>query len=55
MVANKSLFFPPVVPFGRLSEPRKDLKNAINPDAEGGNGASKKFWDWNEEQVKPYM
>jgi hypothetical protein len=27
---------------------------ASKMESEGGNGIAHKFWEWNEEQVKPY-
>ncbi|ORY61261.1 uncharacterized protein BCR38DRAFT_467283 [Pseudomassariella vexata] len=34
-----------VVPFGR----------AIKSEAEGGTGGTRKFWEWTEDQVRPYL
>ena len=25
------------------------------PEKEGGSGVAEKFWEWSEEQVKPYL
>ncbi|KAI1377174.1 putative short-chain dehydrogenase [Hypoxylon crocopeplum] len=44
-----------VVPFGRILPIRKDLMEATKTAEEGGNGTGKKFWEWTEEQVKPYI
>ncbi|KAF2491900.1 NAD(P)-binding protein [Lophium mytilinum] len=44
-----------VVPWGRISPIRKDLVAATKTEAEGGNGNAAKFWDWTEEQIKPYL
>jgi hypothetical protein len=44
-----------VIPWGRFGPVRKDLKEAAIPLSEGGTGIAKKFWEWNEEQVKPYV
>ncbi|KAI1813259.1 short-chain dehydrogenase [Poronia punctata] len=44
-----------VIPFGRLGKIRKDLEEATRSEAEGGNGNSARFWDWTEEQIKPYI
>lgn len=35
--------------------PRKDLKEATKTQAEGGSGIAKDFWEWNEEQVRPFL
>ncbi|KAI0198379.1 hypothetical protein F4808DRAFT_472852 [Astrocystis sublimbata] len=43
-----------VVPFGRIYPIREDLDKAKVLEAEGGTGATRKFWEWTEEQVKPY-
>jgi len=44
-----------VVPWGRFMEIRKDLFDASKTVAEGGTGLAQKFWEWNEEQIKPYL
>lgn len=44
-----------VVPWGRILPIRKDLVAATKTEAEGGTGGAAKFWEWNEEQVKPYL
>jgi hypothetical protein len=36
-------------------EIRKDLFDASKAVAEGGTGLAQKFWEWNEEQIKPYL
>ncbi|KAI1330246.1 short-chain dehydrogenase [Xylariaceae sp. FL0255] len=43
-----------VIPFGRLAAIRKDLLAATKSPEEGGNGTVAKFWEWSEEQVKPF-
>ncbi|KAI1442349.1 short-chain dehydrogenase [Annulohypoxylon stygium] len=43
-----------VVPWGRFADIRKDILQGSKPLSEGGTGIAQKFWDWNEEQVKPY-
>lgn len=45
----------PVVPFGRIYSIRSDLDFATRTEAEGGTGGVLKFWEWSEEQVKPYL
>ena len=44
-----------VVPWGRFAPLRKDLEESGKSEAEGGTGVASKFWDWTEEQVKPYL
>jgi len=45
-----------IQPWGRLGVPlRKDLVAASKTEAEGGTGIAAKFWEWSEEQVKPYL
>ncbi|KXX74202.1 Retinol dehydrogenase 12 [Madurella mycetomatis] len=44
-----------VVPFGRFYPIRSDLEAATKSEAEDGNGATQKFWDWSEEQVQGYL
>jgi hypothetical protein len=36
----------PVSPFGKIETVRKDM---VDPELGG------KFWEWSEEQVKPYL
>ena len=47
-----------VIPWGRLRAdedcPRKDIILALRSEEEGGLGYGKKFWDWCEEQWKPF-
>lgn len=43
-----------VAPWGRPVPTRSDLEAAAKTEAEGGSGIAKKFWEWSEEQVKPY-
>ncbi|KAJ4392137.1 short-chain alcohol dehydrogenase [Gnomoniopsis smithogilvyi] len=45
-----------VVPFGRIYPIRDDLTLTSTTEAEGGIEESlKKFWEWSEAQVKPYL
>ncbi|KAB5522168.1 putative estradiol 17 beta-dehydrogenase [Coniochaeta sp. 2T2.1] len=44
-----------VAQFGRFYLPRKDLIKATKLESEGGTGGAYKFWEWNEEQVKPNL
>ncbi|KAF1828199.1 NAD(P)-binding protein [Decorospora gaudefroyi] len=44
-----------VVPWGRVHPLREDLHVAAKPVTEGGNGHSKAFWDWSEDQVKEFL
>jgi retinol dehydrogenase-12 len=34
---------------------RPDLLEASKDVDEGGTGIAKKFWEWTEEQIKPYL
>ncbi|KAF4617066.1 hypothetical protein G7Y89_g15081 [Cudoniella acicularis] len=44
-----------IIPWGRFYPIRKDLVAATKTKAEGGNGGAHNFWEWTEEQVKPYL
>ncbi|KAJ5578004.1 Short-chain dehydrogenase/reductase SDR [Penicillium hispanicum] len=48
-----------VIPWGRIRPdeacPRKDIVQAIVPSEQGGLGYASKFWDWCEEQWKPFV
>ncbi|KAE8449297.1 hypothetical protein EG329_008198 [Mollisiaceae sp. DMI_Dod_QoI] len=43
-----------IVPWGNFADIRKDLLDATKTEAEGGSGIGRKFWEWNEEQVKSF-
>lgn len=34
---------------------RKDLQEATKAKAEGGSGVAGDFWDWTEEQIRPFI
>ena len=45
-----------VAPWGRINHHlRKDLVLAQRTEEEGGTGVAEKFWEWTDEQVKPYV
>jgi len=44
-----------IIPWGRLGTIREDLQQSAKSEAEGGTGVAEKFWEWTEEQVKPYQ
>ncbi|KAI5863278.1 short-chain dehydrogenase [Durotheca rogersii] len=44
-----------IIPWGRFGEIRKDLVLGSKPVSEGGTGIAQQFWEWSEEQVKPYV
>ncbi|OTB01385.1 hypothetical protein M426DRAFT_220435 [Hypoxylon sp. CI-4A] len=44
-----------VVPWGRITKIRPDLIDGSKPKDEGGQGIAQTFWEWTEEQVKPYL
>lgn len=48
-----SLFL--VGPWGRFVTIRKHLLVASKPVSEGGTGKAEQFWEWSEEQVRPYL
>lgn len=43
-----------IQPWGRFGTQRPDLVQGSKSKAEGGTGIAEKFWEWSEEQVKPY-
>lgn len=43
-----------VAPWGRFWKVSKELLAATKTKAEGGTGIARQFWEWSEEQVKPY-
>lgn len=43
-----------VVPWGRFASIREDVRLGSLTLAEGGTGTAERFWEWSEEQVKPY-
>ncbi|KAH8434417.1 uncharacterized protein LDX57_012064 [Aspergillus melleus] len=48
-----------VIPWGRVRPdkdcPRRDIINAMTPVEEGGLGHATKFWEWCEEQWRPFI
>ncbi|KAH8887298.1 NAD(P)-binding protein [Thozetella sp. PMI_491] len=44
-----------VIPFGRIGRIRKDYELALKTESEGGNGAAARFWEWTEDQVRPFL
>lgn len=40
-----------IIPWGRIHEwyPRKDIRNAMKTEGEGGSGVAKSFWEWCEQ------
>jgi hypothetical protein len=44
-----------VIPWGRIAPIRKDYEQSAKTIAEGGTGVGERFWQWSEEQVKPYL
>ena len=43
------------MPWGRFAPIRDDLARGAKLEAEGGTGIAAKFWDWTEEQIRPYL
>ncbi|KAL7908292.1 hypothetical protein GGI35DRAFT_57468 [Trichoderma velutinum] len=44
-----------VGPWGRFLSVRGDMKRASEEESSGGLGTSKAFWEWTDEQVRPYQ
>lgn len=44
-----------VIPWGRFGDLRTDIVEASKSESEGGTGLAKKWWEWTEDQVKPYL
>ncbi|KAF4457043.1 hypothetical protein F53441_958 [Fusarium austroafricanum] len=44
-----------VAPWGRFMPIRSDLQKGALSESEGGTGMAEFFWNWSEEQVKPYF
>ncbi|QPC79116.1 hypothetical protein HYE68_009868 [Fusarium pseudograminearum] len=44
-----------VVPWGRFMPIRPDVQKGALPESEGGTGMAEFFWNWSEEQIKPYF
>jgi len=44
-----------IAPWGRFVPLRKDIEASSKTEEEGGSGIGLQFWDWTEEQVKPYL
>jgi len=44
-----------IAPWGRLWKVSKEMVSASKIKAEGGTGIARQFWDWTEDQIKPYV
>lgn len=44
-----------VAPFGRLLPYPKPMVDAGKPVEGGGSGVARRFWDWSETQIRPYI
>ncbi|RYP16393.1 hypothetical protein DL765_005173 [Monosporascus sp. GIB2] len=44
-----------VIPWGRVAPLRHDLEAGARHVEEGGTGIALQFWEWTEEQIKPYL
>ncbi|KAK8004541.1 hypothetical protein PG989_004260 [Apiospora arundinis] len=44
-----------VFPFGRLQPVCKELQLAAKPEEEGGADLTRKFWEWSEKQIEPFV
>ncbi|TVY83993.1 putative oxidoreductase [Lachnellula suecica] len=44
-----------IQPWGRFVPLKADLVESSKSKADGGTGVAAQFWDWSEEQVKPYL
>ncbi|EKD19690.1 uncharacterized protein L3040_001963 [Drepanopeziza brunnea f. sp. 'multigermtubi'] len=44
-----------IIPFGRFGPLRADLEKSGKSKKDGGSGIAENFWEWTEEQIKPYL
>ncbi|KAH8821782.1 hypothetical protein F5884DRAFT_102404 [Xylogone sp. PMI_703] len=44
-----------IIPFGRFQPIRQDLVESTKTKEEGGTGVGFEFWEWCEEQIRPYI
>ncbi|PHH60638.1 hypothetical protein CDD81_1389 [Ophiocordyceps australis] len=44
-----------VAPWGKFWDLPKNVLDLTKTPSQGGNGTARKFWDWTDEQIKPYM
>ncbi|KAK7218924.1 hypothetical protein V2G26_006927 [Clonostachys chloroleuca] len=44
-----------IVPWGRIMPIRPDIVAASKTEEEGGSGIARKFWQWANDQVEPYV
>ncbi|KAI9672897.1 MAG: hypothetical protein M1829_004447 [Trizodia sp. TS-e1964] len=44
-----------IIPWGRLLTLRPDVQRGLTREEDGGAGTAKKFWDWCETEVEPYV
>ncbi|CZR53266.1 related to Oxidoreductase, short-chain dehydrogenase [Phialocephala subalpina] len=43
-----------IKPWGKISKIREDLEASSKSEKEGGSGIGAEFWNWSEEQVRPF-
>jgi len=44
-----------IIPWGRVGNLRQDILDGARSKEEGGTGNAEAFWNWSEEQVRPYL
>ncbi|KAK3379066.1 hypothetical protein B0T24DRAFT_568810 [Lasiosphaeria ovina] len=44
-----------VAPWGKFWNVARDMVDGTKTEAEGGTGIARRFWEWTEEQVAPYL
>lgn len=44
-----------IAPWGRIGEVRADVQESCKAIEEGGNGLAGTFWNWSENECKPYL
>lgn len=44
-----------IIPWGRVGKLRQDILDGGRSEEEGGTGNAEAFWNWSEEQVRPYL
>ncbi|KAK5999091.1 Short-chain dehydrogenase/reductase [Cladobotryum mycophilum] len=44
-----------IAPWGKFWNISNEMVECSKTEAQGGNGTAQKFWEWNEEQIRPYL
>jgi retinol dehydrogenase 12 len=44
-----------IIPWGRIVVPKKEIKNAMKSEEEGGTGVAERFYKWCDGETRKYV